>query len=515
MPAGELLHNFETEICWKWAIIERHHEVVGSLLPSVGSSDLDWAVVNIVGSIERAKNGNILRLVAGDKDILHVLLSAGGDPCATDFKGTSALVHAVTAGQTGVVRTLLRGRDHPQEDLSRALQCALWENSTEIATLLLLHGAEPPVDIRAVWRRPNTLEFIAEAGNWALFTSLLNRNLRISSIGGRLAGKHFAEAGNLAAIKKMVSAGFRMTENILRAAAEAGQTFVIDEFFTEVFARLSPGRRTSFDDWETTVFLTACELGRVVLVEKVLPFITNVEREAGLTRASRKGRYQIVQLLLQDEVSLEGRRKALHLAAQGGFSLVFQLLLHPDVIGDREQILEKAVEGGNLDIVRKCLTFSSTRALDALRLAARKGHWEIAELLLKAIPVGSSEELDWAFYDAGEGGNVHILDALWKRGVDVSYDDDHALRAAAVKGHANAVKALLAMGAKADVGKSVAIRTATVRGHVEVVQEFLAAGCVVDGVNGEDLLAAARVNNILIKRGDIDWVDEYGSLESM
>lgn len=521
--AGTHLHHNGTQGCWRWAIQGRHREVVESLIAAVDRPELDWAVTNVVGSITLAKNGNILKLVSGDNDILRMLLDAGGNTCSTDDHGTSALLHAVGAGQTGIARTLLRRAQHPPQDLARALECAIRDGNSHIAVLLLLHGADPPFEINVPtehgWPCPvKTIELLANQRQWDLMLCILKRGLRLVGREGAQAGLYFAKAGNVGGIEKLVEAGYHVGEVVLCHALRAHQDFLVDKYFSSMWARRRPFENRS----NITLFLTSCALGHLVFVMKMLPLITAAEREAGLTCAARAGRYRIVELLLAAGIGTEGRQKAILEAARGGYSLVFQILLQSDSSGEIFQarrrardLMEEAVEGGNLDIVRTCLTPCLTRDVlslkvdDALRLAARKGRWDIARLLLRHLPVGSSPNLDWTFHDAAIGGNVQLLHALWERGVEVCGEDNQALRAAAMRGHAQAVRALLRMGATLNTKRSIALRTAVTRGHVEVVQEFLAAGCPADGCSGKDLLAAARVNRVLARQGDFDHIDEY------
>ena len=551
--AGTHLHHNGTQKCWRWAVEGRHREVVQSLIISVDSRELDWAVTNVVGRVNVAENGNILKLVSGDNDILSMLLDAGGNACSTDDHGTCALLHAVEAGQTGVVRTLLRraqqsrAQQHSPGDLTRALEYAIRDGNTHMAVLLLLHGADPPSDIYVPggycpiptgggWAT-GTIEFIAKLRHWDLLVCILQRHIRLDRLdrrweGSRQAGIYFAETGNVGAVEKLVEEGWHMKEHVLCRALEAGQNLLVDRYFPSVWARRRPFENQPYNkSIYTTLFLTSCKLGRLDFVVKMLTLVTDAELEAGLTHAARAGRYRIVELLLA--VGISPQQEAILEAARGRHSLVFQILLKSDPSsgvlsagGRARDLMDRAIEGGNLDIVRTCLTrFDVHEGLrsaltrfdvhEALRSAARNGRWDIAKLFLRHLPAGSSSDLDWTFNEAAIGGNAQLLHALWERGVDVCIYDNQPLRDAAVRGHAQAVGALLHMGATVDTKRSIALRTAVLRGHAEVVQEFLNAGGGVDGCSGQDLLAAARVNRVLAKQGDFDHVDEHNQIDSL
>ena len=134
------------------------------------------------------------------------------------------------------------------------------------------------------------------------------------------------------------------------------------------------------------------------------------------------------------------------------------------------------------------LKISDDEGINALIIAASKGHKEIVQYLIKA---GANVNLsdhngETALMDAASQGHKEIVQDLIKAGANVNLSNNNgttALRAAVLKGHKEIVQDLIKAGSKVDLlGKNgvTALMVAVSQCHKEIVQDLIKAGADVD-----------------------------------
>ncbi|OBT69998.1 hypothetical protein VE03_00646 [Pseudogymnoascus sp. 23342-1-I1] len=242
-----------------------------------------------------------------------------------------------------------------------------------------------------------------------------------------------------------------------------------------------------------------------------------------LQLAARNGYVTIAQHLIAAGVDIEfpgGQYEptALFSALSRGHIDIAQLLLengarHDIVNADYQTPLIIAATDGLIAVVQKLLQLGADVNAEggrALHMAAKKGHWEMAELLLES---GANANVEYhsdgnALQAAASDGNYHIVQLLLRYGADVNsgYGDYYgdALEAAAFSGNVQVVQLLLQSGANVNREKTLygrhgrhksALEAAAVYGKVQLVQLLLDAGANVNsrggGYYGGSLQAAA------------------------
>lgn len=165
----------------------------------VFASDYRWS--EVLDAIKDLKNVDcsdlselMIRLAYfGTSSWIRPLIALGADPRYRDETGDTALGSCLAGSNyrhptIGTVRSLLEAGADPNEITrggNRILQLAIAENRPEIATILLLHGADPSLPSPDP-DRPNAFDSAASFGisrSWALpLLERWDREARNSSI---------------------------------------------------------------------------------------------------------------------------------------------------------------------------------------------------------------------------------------------------------------------------------------------------------------------------------------------
>lgn len=300
----------------------------------------------------------------GEEDLVRLLLAHGANvniilKDCYDRRYT-ALRRAVDSGHEGIVRLLLAsGADAKLED--EALYEAVESGNGAIVQLLLDNGADSKDD----------------ALNWAL----------------ALAAWDGHEAIVRLLLAKSTQADIKDSMALIRAAGEGHEHIL--RILLENGADVNARHQLYNGIWYTALE-TAAEGGhtttvRILLANGARNVSTNETEEPSRTAldwAVKKGREDIVLLLLTNGVSRADLIKALMLAIRTGNKELVQLLLANDVNhADLIKGLSSAIRRGNEQIVQLLLANGVSRAdlIKALWLAMREGHGGVAIRIMKFV----------------------------------------------------------------------------------------------------------------------------------
>jgi cytohesin len=388
----------------------------------------------VAGLIERMEHRTGDRVMQC-RNVHIVNDKAFGEITAWLAEGTSPLLAAVREGDAGAVRRLLdEGADVNQrgDDGSTALMAAVRARQNPVVGLLLESGADP--------------NLTDESGRAALHVA--------AEINAAGLAAHLIEQG------VQPDAPDANGDTPLTIAAKAGHVEVarvLLEHGADIAARGQYG---------ATPLHRAAGRGKTAVVRLLLEEGADPDAEAPdgrtpLSWAARWGHTDAMEALLRagaepertDEIGLT----PLHRAALNGRGKAVEILLA------REPFLDD--------------NFNDWAA-SPLSCAARSGHLEVVEMLLRA---GADTEVQ-----DGEGrtvlmvaaceGHGPVVEALIAAGADLEMIDDEgrtALHRAAEEGHAEVVEVLLRLGADAraaDAHGRAPLRTARTRGHEDVVR---------------------------------------------
>jgi ankyrin repeat protein len=156
---------------------------------------------------------------------------------------------------------------------------------------------------------------------------------------------------------------------------------------------------------------------------------------------------------------------------------------------ERNEPLYQAIMGDRLDDVRRALDLDIAREADlqlALYAAAGNGNMPIIELLLESGAKVSGP----ALAEAAQNGHIDAVRQFIARGVDVTWGQNGALRAASYTGQAVVVYLLIRAGADIHTDDDFPLRAAVERGHLDTVKVLIAAGADPNAAGGEALRIA-------------------------
>eukprot|EP00118_Oscarella_pearsei_P009022 m.49460 g.49460 ORF g.49460 m.49460 type:complete len:1662 (+) comp33992_c0_seq1:255-5240(+) len=300
-----------------------------------------------------------------------------------------------------------------------------------------------------------------------------------------------------------------------------------------------------------TALMFAALAGHVDVAELLLDYsaLINVHSDSNmdspLTFACWKGHVNVVDLLLEKGADLEHRTKEgftpLMFAALGGHTVVAERLLKRRAkvnvpSGSNNDIpLTSACWKGHRNVVELLLTYESNlehRTKDGctpLMLAAREGHYDVAELILRHggkvnTPSGSESNIPLTL--ACWKGHVEVVRLLLDQNSAIEHQNKAGctpLMLAAREGHFETTKLLLSKGTKLDVpsgsNDDTPLTLACWKGHADVVELLLLSKSNIDHqtkTGCTPLMEATReghskVVGILLRHGaDVETPDNYG-----
>jgi len=246
----------------------------------------------------------------------------------------------------------------------------------------------------------------------------------------------------------------------------------------------------------------------VVMITDELIDRTRYEGTATPLLIALRARHEAVALLLLERgASVDHRdafsgENALFLAAKHGLESVVERALAAaparecKVFGD-ETALDAAATGGHLGIVRRLLAAGLPIAARALSEACRRGHLELAQLLVESGAVVNVASDHSPLLAAAGSGHVQMIDWLLAHGADLKRHGVGALHNAASFGRTETVLFLLQRGINVNSRDRHAwtpLMAAAWQGQRETTQALLDAGAdpALEETTGKTALDWAR-----------------------
>jgi ankyrin repeat protein len=469
----------------------------------------------------------------GHVEIMKLLLDVGADPnrACTQFKEEHT---TFTPTDNGVnISREFKGK----KPLNMALE------HPKAVSMLLKHGAIPDPD---AWSEATYLKYFDSAElildqwmetpegradiNAALSRSAIKGDTKqVRQILTSDAGKNISEADWNMALTAAVSRGYvEIVKEIIRSGSNPDETKsgifkftppepenLLNEAVTEGHvdvARVLLGTFESLSSYAETLFNSAVDEGRadvlrVLLDARIDPNKMGVPGGCALMDACRKGRIDIVKLLL-DKGASANDGSALAAAAGGSYM--------PGNGGGHLDIVKLLVERG-ADVNTEsgyCLDPSNDYSVTAIQVAAREGHLELVRYLLEKGADPKAEMKNYADNPEAGGDNA-VTSAAWKghteilkmfleKGVDINRATSSgttALMAALSGGEMETVKFLLNRGADvnaADKEGDTPLFYALRKSSAELVKLLVEKGADPNAKNSERLtvLDIARKKNL-------------------
>lgn len=144
----------------------------------------------------------------------------------------------------------------------------------------------------------------------------------------------------------------------------------------------------------------------------------------------------------------------------------------PDDINKIQQLLFTGSEKGELNLIKEALKQGVNISAEndyALRCASRNGHLEIVKYLVEKGGDIYADD-DYALRTASGRGHLEVVKYLVEKGANVHTLDDYALGMASRMGHLEVVKYLVEKGGNIHADDDYAFRLAGYHGHSEVVK---------------------------------------------
>lgn len=143
-----------------------------------------------------------------------------------------------------------------------------------------------------------------------------------------------------------------------------------------------------------------------------------------------------------------------------------------------EAIFEHAVHYGHMELV-KCLsvkldiTFNDNKAL---KLASQGGYLDIVKYLVKKGADVTAED-NYSLELSIQGDHIDVVKYLVEQGADVAAKGSSFLQVAALEGHSDIVKYLIAKGADPSAIDNFTLRMINKLGFLDLVKYFISIGC--------------------------------------
>ncbi len=278
-----------------------------------------------------------------------------------------------------------------------------------------------------------------------------------------------ARVGSLNLVKDIISRGSTWFEEALRAAARGGHREVIDFLINKYNAK------------NLNVALSAAaEKGDKTLVDYLLEKGATSRKNA-LEGAIRGGHRDLVDFFLvsqtgssqvpKDELNSFGMDLAISCAAENGHYNMVQFFVNTGRCDTKHNqlmrmIMEGAVRGGHIDIVKMLSSYTFTDGGHELTIAALKGYQDLVDYFF--MPGVTREyDLNLALEWAAQGGHIDIVKFLLENGALAL---EEALCAASREGDFDLVDYLIKEGAEDIEG---AFDQAAEYGHLDMIKFLL------------------------------------------
>jgi ankyrin repeat protein len=390
-------------------------------------------------NVEDAVTGRTaLRLAAhgGHVEVVRLLLNAGADV-------KTALYLADHRGHTGVINLLMNAGAKN----SMTLHEAATGGYAEVVKWWV--NAVSDVDVLDHESDMTALHLATRNGHTKVVEVLIDAKANVNSISrsGKTALYMAAEGGHTEMVKILMHAGGIVSMESSRDAMNSphGSTASGASSFTK--------SSDSSVLTGTTALHLAAKGGRVELVEFLVNAVTDVDvlDSAGMTAlhlAARGGHTKVVETLIDAGADRSGVT-ALHLAAEGGHTEVVRVLVHAggnvnkkSHRGDAMNSLCGSIASwatvSFLESSDFSLLSNSSTGTTALHLAAKGGHFDLIEFLVKTVT--DVDVLDsagmTALHLAAHGGHTKVVEVLLGAGARVNMQDKTGMTALHLAAHA-------------------------------------------------------------------------------
>eukprot|EP00934_Nitzschia_sp_Nitz4_P000144 Nitzschia sp. Nitz4//scaffold23_size168460//114408//117133//NITZ4_002234-RA/size168460-snap-gene-0.165-mRNA-1//-1//CDS//3329543680//144//frame0 len=549
-------------------ILAKDKDGISALMEAsiMGHADVVSYLLERGAEVDDASSSGVtaLWLAASDGrvDVMKVLLAAGADASVSRMDGISALMIASVGGHTDAVAMLLEsGADPKTADQTglTPLMNAAENGSVEVMKLLVeqaedesyvnlmsssgfsavivaaAHGhvdaikylVEAGCDVNAGHENKVTaLMYAAASGHVDAMKALIQEgkaDLELKHTNGGTALLEACTAGKVDAVKLLVESGasFDFTDadgvTPLMAAASVGsvetQTFLLEQLKAKMSADQLTTHVNLFSNSGGSAVMFAAAGGHVECAKALLDLGADIKAVAQAKPGYAEKLQQMIETgqVVEEEPHVDGVT-ALHVAAQGGYLEMVQLLLAAgaDVsikdAADRTPLV-MAIAGNHEEVAKALVVAGSdpnTTFVDGTGVEHNLLFDSIAveneEFALMLIEKGADikfrdESKVSCLLQAGHRGMTSVVKALLEKngGKDGFVDTASAegvtpLIAAASEGQLESLKLLIA--AKADVNAkdtdgTTALMASSARGHLEVVKALLAAGASVNAQNSD------------------------------
>jgi len=115
----------------------------------------------------------------------------------------------------------------------------------------------------------------------------------------------------------------------------------------------------------------------------------------------------------------------------------------------------------------------------ALRWASAYGYLKVVKYLVSQGADVTADD-NYALQSASKDGYLKMVKYLVKHGVDITTSDNYAVQRASNNGHLKVVKYLVSQGADVTASDNLAIQWASENGHLEVVKYLVSQGAVLE-----------------------------------
>lgn len=317
-----------------------------------------------------------------------------------------------------------------------------------------------------------------------------------------------AQKGHIKIVKLLLKAGPRCADlqdkdgvTPLLLAAEYGHTDVVEALLAAGANPNTPGRKSRRTCMHQAARGGHAECVRVILAHGATADEADSQGRTALILASAKGCAETVKELLRaganpHACSQIGQKRAIHLAAQGGYLECVRLLLSVDVTVDEPDSngltpIMLACAGGFLDVVKLILSErlkttgvnaggcpSRSRPWQPLHVAAYWGHLLTIQFLIEAgaFVDQPAEGGATALTLACSRGHLRVAEWLVKKGADINHalpvSRRRPIHHAAENGHLELVQFLHCQGADFDSGEVKGVSPlwlASRKGHTHIV----------------------------------------------
>lgn len=512
-------------------------EIGGRVLVQACRSSMDFRIVNFLlkhGADVHYREDLALREAIDHEDLelIKILINAGADVHALD---DFAIRHASWLGNTRIVDTLIKAGSNIHAKNSEPLENACLRGSVSVIKLLLKNGAKPEdvndgkiiQEIREIQKEMEMNESILRPKSNDELVKIL-KDLDQRSLHDRFL--YSCKTNDINMINLIINAGYDVRSNENEAIIKSCYNGMYDvvKILLEHGADVNAKNGVPLEN--------ASAAGYTNIVKLLLQYGANIHANAeGALRAACAAEHlHIIELLLDNAAEINTGDVILRNAAINGSAQVTQLLIDKgiNIHENGDEALIWACRKNNYDIVKILLDNGAnihTAEDKPLRDAVARGNIDTVEVLLSygADPNAKNGE---AFRTASELANKSYVNNIYreiykllgrvvakrltesvlrpKSTSEILHDADplEALLEASRLGFIDVVKELIKRGINISINNDYALRAACKYGQTGIVELLLNNGANIEAKNGEPLWYACFFKKystieLLLQRG--------------